>query len=147
MKKLKIKNIGFSIIEMMVILFIIALLGAISAMSYNKYTISSKTNTMVSAATTAKLVVTNDYLNNNNSFTNINYAADSQPFVTPKEDFISDMEVVAGTIIITGNPAKLKNNSIVIELRPTVDGHEVIWTCYTDTAFFDLVPNDCKNAL
>lgn len=147
MKEINSKNTGFSIIEIMVIVSIIALLGVISVMSYTKYIINAKTNTMLSAATAAKLVVTNDYLNDNNSFTNINYAPDSQPFVTPKEDFISAMEVVAGKIIITGDPTKLKNQAIVIELRPTVDGHEVIWTCYSGATFFDYVPNECKNAL
>lgn len=138
---------AFTLIELLVIFGIIAILGLIGVPAYNKYRIRAKLGVMVSAASAAKLSVVNDYFNQNNSLTNIDYAAGSQPFLVPQSSFITSIAIVNGVVTVTGNASDLGDRAIVLRFTPTVVGSDFTWTCATDPSFYEFAPEQCHNPI
>lgn len=137
---------AFTLMELLITISIIAGLAIIAVPSYNKYRVRSKAATMLTAATAAKLVVENEYWDQY-SFTNINYSANSETFVTTSMPFISSIAIVAGVITVTGNTTDLGGRGIVLTLTPSVVDQSVVWACATNnTDFYEFVPEECRNA-
>ena len=142
-----IKKLGFTLMELLVIVVIIIILAAIAVPSYSSYRIRSKVAVMINAASAAQLAVANDYFNQGYTFNNSDFAANSQPFLVPANDFITSIAVTNGIITVTGNADKLGNKQINLVFTPSVTNNNITWTCAVSTAFFDFVPASCQNAL
>lgn len=141
------KKSGFTLIELLVTLSIMIGLTMIAVPSYSNYRIRAKVAAMVSAASAAELAVANDYFNQGYTFSNTDFAANSQPFLTSEYNFITSITVTNGIITVTGNPDNLGGRQINLVFTPNVVNNNVTWTCAVSPAFFDFVPASCKNAL
>lgn len=142
-----IKKLGFTLMELLVIVVIIIILAAIAVPSYSSYRIRSKVAVMINAASAAQLAVANDYFNQGYTFNNSDFAANSQPFLVPSNDFITSIAVTNGIITVTGNADKLGTKQINLVFTPSVTNNNITWTCAVSTDFFDFVPASCQNAL
>lgn len=142
-----IKKYGFTLIELLVTLSILIGLTMIAVPSYSNYRIRSKVAAMISAASAAELAVANDYFNQGYTFSNTDFAANSQPFLISEYNFITSITVTNGIITVTGNPDNLGGRQINLVFTPTVANNNITWTCTVSPAFFDFVPANCKNAL
>jgi len=140
---------SFSLIEIIVVLFIISIITAIAMPIFANYFIRSKTATMLSIATTAKLAVASEYYDKGiyNDFSDITYASGSEPFVDSDLAYIDSITITDGYIVITGNSAKLGNNNIILCLSPSLTNNEVSWSCSADSQFHGLIPVVCRNDL
>jgi prepilin-type N-terminal cleavage/methylation domain-containing protein len=140
-----VKHKGFTLMELLITLSIIAILAVVAVPTYSKYRTRAKVATMVSAASAAQFAVATDYFNNNYSFAKTTFTAGSQPFLQPKSNFISSMYVQQGWVWVNGNSAKLGGRSINLAFGPTVVNNSITWTCYAPAQYFEYVPETCRN--
>ncbi len=136
---------GFTLIEVLITLSIVAVLAIVAIPTYSKYRLRAKIADMVSAASAAQLAVTTDYFNSGYTFANTTYTAGSQPFLIPKTNLISSMYIQQGWVWVNGNPSALGGRSINLAFGPTVVNNNITWTCYADSTYIDYVPANCKN--
>lgn len=132
-------------LELMVTLSIVAILAVMGVPIYGKYRLRSKVAAMVSAASAARLAVANDYFNQGYTFTNTDFAANSQPFLVSNANFIDSLYVTNGWVYVIGNAANLDGNQIDISFEPTVSNNSITWTCHIDAAFYVYAPEECRN--
>ncbi len=137
---------GFSLLELIVTFSIVAALAVISIPVYSKYRIRAKVATMISEASAAQFAVANDYFNEGYSFVNTNYAANSEPFLTPQSNFISSIAIQQGWVHVTANPNYLGGRQIDLVFQPTVTNNNISWTCYAPSAYFEYAPAACQNS-
>lgn len=142
---LRAHNLGFSLVELIVTVSIVALLALISIPVYTKYRLRSKIGTMIAAASGAQFAVANDYFNQGYTFNNTNFAANTQPFLKPQSNFIDSISVNKGWVRVTGDAANLGGNQIDLVFQPSVENNSVTWTCYISPDYFDYAPENCRN--
>ncbi len=142
-----IKKLAFTLIELLITIGIVTALAMIAVPSYSNYRIRSKVSAMINTASAAELAVANDYFNQGYTFSNTNFTANSQPFLTSEYDFITSITVTNGVITITGNPNNLGGRQINLVFTPSIENNNITWTCTVSSTFFDFVPASCKNAL
>ena len=131
--------------ELLVTFAIVATLAAVAVPAYSKYRIRGKVATMVAAGSAAEMTVVNDYFNQGYNLSTINYANNSQPFVTPSSVFISSIAISAGVITVTGNTSELGGRAINITLTPTVVNNDFTWVCSTSSTYFEYAPDECRH--
>jgi len=142
-----IKRSGFTLIELLVTIGILIALTMVAVPSYSNYRIRAKVAAMINAASAAELAVANDYFNQGYTFSNSNFAANSQPYLTSEYNFITSITVTNGIITVTGDPDNLGGRQINLVFTPTIVNNNITWTCSVASTFFDFVPANCKNAL
>lgn len=136
---------AFTLLELIVTCSIIAAIALLSVPVYSKYRMRAKVATMISAASAAQFAVANDYFNQGYTFNNSTFAANSQPYLRPKSNFISSISVEKGWVRVTGNPEHLGGRNINVVLQPNVENNNVTWTCYVSSAYFEYAPESCRN--
>lgn len=145
MQIFRVRKFGFTLIELIVTCSIIALLAVIGVPIYTKYRLRAKVAAMVSAASAAQYAVSNSYFDNNYSFDNANYAANSQPFLKSEQNYISSIAIENGWVRVTGDPEYLGDNQIDLAFAPVVENNNITWTCYISPSYFDYAPESCRN--
>jgi type IV pilus assembly protein PilA len=153
---------GFTLIELMIVLAIVGILGAVALPQYQDYTVRAKVSEMLLAATSCKTAVTETVTTASQADVSL---ALPKACETQASQYVSSVTADAnGVITVVGNAATLRGSTSAtansISLTPiqtgstklvgTTDGGKSIasWTCgpaATNGLELKYLPTSCKS--
>ena len=149
MKNMKRVSKGFTLIELMIVIAIIAILLALALPAYQDYTIRTKVGEAMSVAASAKLAAAetcqSDPANPLTSATDAGYVTESSKYVSAititggcnNDD--GDIIITAATTAAVG----VASNSVTI--TGVIKGTNIDWTC-TSGHLAQHVPSTCRGS-
>jgi len=131
------KQQGFTLIELMIVVAIIAILAAIALPAYQDYTIRSRVSEMAVLASGAKATIGENIANEN--AINANACRGVAVFTTATANTAS-LGCAAGVITVTGTA---KAAGVVLTYTPTLAAAGITWLC--ESASDDkYLPAECR---
>ncbi|MED7818691.1 MULTISPECIES: pilin [unclassified Francisella] len=133
MKNLKTKTQkGFSLVELMVVIAIIAILAAVAIPMYSNYTTRANLGAELSKLGSVKTEIAEGIANNNGSASGVTVDAANRPSgVTVADGVITDSNVSS---IVSGAS---------LTLTPTVASGAITWACNISGVSSSQAPNNC----
>jgi type IV pilus assembly protein PilA len=135
---------GFTLIELMIVVAIIAILAAIAIPAYQNYLIRTQVTEGMSLAAGAKAAVW-DFVSNTGRFPTNNESAGLASASSIAGKYVATVDVAGGTITATfGGQANtaIKTNALI--LSPWTKGGSIIWTCTPSTVSPKYLPSSCR---
>jgi type IV pilus assembly protein PilA len=136
---------GFTLIELMIVVAIIAILAAVAIPAYQDYVIRSQVSEGMILADGAKVAVW-DFVSNNGTFPKGN---ESVGLPSPESiigKYVSEV-TVAGGIITVSYQGPDSNSAIktgTLQLSPMMTGGSIIWTCKSGL-LPQYLPSSCRS--
>jgi type IV pilus assembly protein PilA len=140
---------GFTLIELMIVVAIIAILAAIAIPAYQDYVVRSQVSEGATLSDGAKTAVAEFYSNRGHFPTN-NTSAGLSPAASITGTYVNGVTVTSGKITVTFNQAKSndKIKASTFALSPIANGGSVAWTCNTaagTTVDPKYLPTSCRS--
>ena len=134
---------GFTLIELMIVVAIIAILAAIAIPAYQDYTIRAQISDGLSLASGSKTAVA-EYYQNRGAFPTDDSAAGVAASGSIQGNFVTQTAIASGLITVTyGNQANAKISGSTVDLSPTDRGGSMEWDC--SSAIADrYLPTQCR---
>ncbi|WHZ19239.1 MAG: Type IV pilin PilA [Rhodanobacteraceae bacterium] len=138
---------GFTLIELMIVVAIIAILAAIAIPAYQDYLIRTQVTEGMTLATGAKSAVW-DFVSNTGRFPPSNQSAGLAKATSIIGTYVSKVDVTGGKITATfGNQANKAiqtagQNTLV--LSPWTQGGSILWSCTPSTVSPKYLPSTCR---
>ncbi len=141
-----IKQNGFTLIELMVVVAVIGVLSAIAIPQYQNYVARAQVAEGFSLVSSGKMAVA-EYYNENGSFPTDNATARLGAANTIIGKYVGSVTVGnAGALTVAYNTTtahdKLQGKNFV--LTPTDNGGSISWACGVGTVGVDYLPNSCQ---
>lgn len=144
--KLKLKNKGFSLIELMIVVAIIGILAAIAVPSYQSYVNKSRFAEIFSLGSAAETAVS-EYVASKGGLSNVTSGC-SSVFTATSTSNVSSFAIDDATcvITITGTTSAFGTPAPVVSFQPTgnADG-SLSWSCSTGGGYTN-APSTCPSA-
>ena len=139
---------GFTLIELMIVVAIIAILAAIAIPAYQNYLIRAQVTEGVSLSTGAKAAVW-DFTANTGRYPPNNASAGLATSASISGRYVSGVDVSNGlvTVAFQGPQANAAIKSQVLVLSPTTGEGSIQWTCSLPhtTLQGQYLPSVCRN--
>lgn len=138
---------GFTLIELMIVVAIIAILAAIALPAYQDYTIRAQVSEGITLADGARVAVW-DYVSNHGTFPTNNLAAGVATNTSIVGKYVTQVDVTGGKVSATfGNNANSAILTKVIELSPIMGSGagSIVWSCSSPTINGRYLPTRCRN--
>jgi type IV pilus assembly protein PilA len=135
---------GFTLIELMIVVAIIAILAAIAIPAYQNYLIRTQVTEGMSLAAGAKAAVW-DFVSNTGRFPTNNESAGLASASSIAGKYVATVDVAGGKITATfGGQANtvIKTNALI--LSPWTKGGSIVWTCTPSTLDPKYLPSSCR---
>ena len=128
---------GFTLIELMIVVAIIAILAAIALSQYQDYVIRSQVSEGSSLGDGVKTAVA-EYYQNKGSFPSTNASAGLATNVSIQGNYVNKVDASGGVIQVTfSNTAPQKSNTaivgMILKFSPITHAGSISWNCKSDT--------------
>lgn len=136
---------GFTLIELMIVVAIIAILAAIAIPAYQDYVIRAQVSEGVTLSSGAKAAVW-DYVSNKGIYPPNNASAGLATNTSITGSYVSSVDVTNGKVVVEfkgpSANAKIANSTLV--LSPISNVGSIDWTCKPSTLDGKYLPTVCR---
>jgi type IV pilus assembly protein PilA len=136
---------GFTLIELMIVVAIIAILAAIAIPAYQDYAIRAQVSEGMSLATGAKAAVW-DFVSNTGRYPPGNQSAGLVSPGSINGSYVSSVDATGGrvTVAFQGAKANAAISSQNLILSPVTYAGSITWTCTPSTLSAKYLPSSCR---